>query len=169
MAITTVYFRHKTNRGWRYSALGVGRRPEAAKNRPFFLRIRDAANKYTWQRHETESDAKKAAERTPVARQAQELGLLVDDVTNEANKNRVPIQIAVENYLHDRRFGRPRSIAAYENMFDQWLANLPKDIRFIDQLATPLTLLRDILSIELVHNTGQVNSLGNECFHWNRF
>ena len=140
MAITTVYFRHKTNRGWRYPALGVGRRPEAAKNGPFFLRIRDAANKYTWQRHETESDAKKAAERTPVARQAQELGLLVDDVTNEANKNRVPIQIAVENYLHDRRFGRPRSIAAYENMFDQWLANLPKDIRFIDQLATSRAL-----------------------------
>ena len=140
MAITTVYFRHKTNRGWRYSALGVGRRPEAAKNGPFFVRIRDAANKYKWQKHITESEAKKAAERAPVARQAQELGLLVDDVTNEANKNRVPIKTAVEKYLHERRFGRPRSIAAYENIFDQLLANLPREVRFIDQLATPRAL-----------------------------
>ena len=107
MAITTVYFRHKTNRGWRYSALGVGRRPEAARNGPFFVRIRDAANKYKWQKHGSESEAKKAAERDPVARQAQELGLLVDDITNEANKNRVPIKTAVEKYLHERRFGRP--------------------------------------------------------------
>ena len=45
MAITTVYYRHKTDRGWRYSALGVGRRPEAAKNGPFFIRVRDAAEK----------------------------------------------------------------------------------------------------------------------------
>jgi integrase/recombinase XerD len=140
VAITTVYFRHKTNRGWRYSALGVGRRPEAAKNGPFFVRIRGVANKYKWQKYSTESEAKKAAERAPVARQAQELGLLVDDVTNEANKNRVPIKTAVEKYLHERRFGRPRSIAAYENIFDQLLANLPREVRFIDQLATPRAL-----------------------------
>jgi hypothetical protein len=24
----TAYFRHKTNHGWRYEALGIGRRPE---------------------------------------------------------------------------------------------------------------------------------------------
>ena len=140
MAITTVYFRHKINRGWRYSALGVGRRPETARNGPFFIRVRDAANKYKWLKHETESAAKKAAERAPVTRRAQELGLLNDDVTNEGNKDRVSIKAAVENYLHERRFGRPRSIAAYENMFDQLLANLPKDVRFIDQLATPRVL-----------------------------
>jgi hypothetical protein len=81
VAITTVYYRHKTDRGWRYSALGVGRRPEAAKNGPFYIRVRDAANKYKWQKHNTESAAKEAAERAPVARQAQELGLTLDEVT----------------------------------------------------------------------------------------
>ena len=140
MAITTVYYRHKTNRGWRYSALGVGRRPEVAKSGPFFIRVRDAANKYKWQKHETESAAKEAAELVPVARQASELGLTVDEVTNTANANRRPIQTAIKNYLHDRRFGRPRSIAAYENVFDQLLANLPAGIRFIDQLGTPRAL-----------------------------
>lgn len=140
MAITTVYYRHKTNRGWRYSALRVGRRPEAAKNGPFFIRVRDAANKYKWQKHEAESDARRAADRVPAARQAQELGLTVDDLTNEASTNRISIKTAVENYLQDRRFGRPRSIAAYENAFDQLRENPPRGARFIDQLATPRAL-----------------------------
>jgi hypothetical protein len=103
--------------------LGAGRRPEAVKNGPFYIRVRDAASKYKWQKHDTELAAKKAAERAPVARQAQELGLTVDEVTSTANVNRIAIKIAVENYLHDRRFGRPRSITAYENVFDQLLAN----------------------------------------------
>jgi hypothetical protein len=42
--------------------------------------------------------------------------------------------------LQDRRFARPRSIAVYENAFDQLLKNLPGGVRFIDQLATPRAL-----------------------------
>jgi integrase/recombinase XerD len=140
VAITTIYYRHKTARGWRYSALGIGRRPEAAKDGPFFIRTRDGANKYKWQKHDTENAAKQAAERVPVVRKAQELGLLTDDLTDEANKNRVPVKLAIESYLHERRFGRPRSIAVYENVFDQLLANLPAGVRFIDQLAAPRAL-----------------------------
>jgi hypothetical protein len=68
------------------------------------------------------------------------LGLTVDDLTNEKNANRVSIKTAVENYLLDRRFGRPRSIAAYENAFNQSLENLTRGVKFIDQLATLRTL-----------------------------
>ncbi len=49
----------------------------------------------------------------------------------------MPIKTAVENYLNERRFGRPRSIKVYENVFDQLLENLPGGVKFIDQLATP--------------------------------
>jgi integrase len=118
----------------------VGRRPEAAKNGRYFIRVRNSAGKYQWAKHDTEQAAAKAAKAAPVARQAQELGLTVDDLTNEANTNRISIKTAVENYLRDRRFGRPRSIAAYENAFDQLLENLPRGVRFIDQLATPRAL-----------------------------
>jgi hypothetical protein len=96
VAISTVYLRHKTPHGWRYSALRIGRRSEVAKNGPFFIRVRDGANKYKWQKHDTENAARKAAERAPVARKAQELGLLPDDVTNETNRDRVPTP---EEYL----------------------------------------------------------------------
>jgi len=154
VAITTVYYRHKTDRGWRYSALGIGRRSDAAKTGPFFIRIRDGANKYKWQKHDTEVGAKKAAELAPVARKAQELGLLADDFTNEANKDRVPIKTAVEGYLNERRFGRPRSIKAYENVFDQLLTNLPGGIKFIDQLATPRTLTA---YLQFLHAQGYSN------------
>src|SRR5207245_5465297 len=122
MAIQTVYYRQKiAGTGWRYRPLTVGRRPEVAKNGPYFIRVRDNSGKYQWVKHDTERAAERAAKAAPVARQAQELGLTVDDLTNEANANRIPIKTAVENYLQDRRFGRPRSIAAYENAFDHVL------------------------------------------------
>ena len=141
MAIQTVYYRQKiAGTGWRYRPLRVGRRPEAAKSGPYFIRVRNGAGKYQWVKHDTEQAAAKAATVAPVARQAQELGLTVDDLSNEANANRISIKAAVENYLQDRRFGRPRSIAAYENAFDQLFANLPKGVRFIDQLATSRVL-----------------------------
>jgi hypothetical protein len=140
MAIQTVYSRQKIEgTGWRYRRLAVGRRPEAAKNGPYFIRVRDGADKYQWVKHDT-VQAAKAAKAAPVARKAQALGVAVDDLTNEANTNRVSIKTAIENYLQDRRFGRPRSIAAYENAFDQLLANLPLGVRFIDQLAIPRAL-----------------------------
>ena len=137
MAIQTVYYRQKIQgSGWRYRPLTVGRRPEAAKNGPYFIRVRNGAGKYQWVKHDTEHAAAKAAMAAPVARQAQELGLAIDDLTNEANTNRISIKTAIENYLRDRRFGRPRSIAAYDNAFDQLQANLPAGVRFVDQLAT---------------------------------
>src|SRR5216684_276973 len=136
MATQTVYYRLKIEgTGWRYRPLAVGRRPQAAKNGPYFIRVRDSAGKYQWVKHDTERAAERAAKAAPVARQAQELGLTVDDLTNEANTNRISIKTAVANYLQVRRFGRPRSIAAYENAFDQLLENLPRGVRFIDQLA----------------------------------
>src|SRR5579862_3140959 len=141
MAIQTVYYRQKIEgTGWRYRPLTVGRRPDAAKNGPYFIRVCDRAGKYQWVKHDTEQAAGKATKAAPVARKAQELGLTVDDLTNEANINRISIKTAGENYLPDRRFGRPRSIAAYENAFDQSLENLPRCVRFIDQLATPRAL-----------------------------
>ena len=141
MAIQTVYYRQKiAGTGWRYRPLTVGRRPEAARNGPYFIRVRNNLGKYQWVKHDTEQAAAKAAKTAPVARQAQELGLTGDDLTNETNPNRVSIKTAIEGYLQDRRFGRPRSIAAYLNAFDQLLANLPAGVRFVDQLATTRVL-----------------------------
>ncbi len=102
MAIQTVYYRQKIEgTGWRYRPLTVGRRPEAAKNSPYFIRVRDGGGKYQWVTHHTEQAAEKAAKAGPVARQAQELGLTVDDLTNKANTNRVSIKTAVSD-AHDQ-------------------------------------------------------------------
>jgi hypothetical protein len=47
MAIQTVYYRQKIEQtGWRYRPVTVGRRPEAAKNAHYFIRIRNGAGKY---------------------------------------------------------------------------------------------------------------------------
>ena len=93
MAIQTVYYRQKIEgTGWRYRPLTVGRWPEAAKMGPYFIRVRDSAGKYQWLKHDTELAAGKAAKAAPIARKAQEPGLTVDDLTNEANINRISIE-----------------------------------------------------------------------------
>lgn len=144
MAIETVYYRHKVDgAGWRYSPLSAGRQSDAAKRGPFYIRVKNPAGKYQWQKHESREAANEARITAPVEVKAQSLGLLPDDLTevaSEANKNRTPIKLAVERYKHERRFGRPKSIAAYENTFNQLLANLPRGVRFIDQLAQPAVL-----------------------------
>jgi hypothetical protein len=49
MAVITVYYRQKiAGTGWRYRPLTVGRRPEVAKNGPYFIRVRNGAGKYQW-------------------------------------------------------------------------------------------------------------------------
>ena len=136
---STVYFRHKTSSCWRYEALGIARRPEAAKNGPYYIRVRQKG-KYRWEKHLSELEAKRAAESAPVERKAEALGLLPDDLTNDTNSKRTPIRVAVERYLEERQSGRPRSKAVYKNVFDQLLANLPTGVRFVDQLAVPRAL-----------------------------
>jgi len=69
MAIQTVYYRQKIEgTGWRYRPLTVGRRPEGAKNGPYFIRVRDGAGKCQWVKHDKEQAAEKAAKAAPVAR-----------------------------------------------------------------------------------------------------
>jgi hypothetical protein len=59
---------------WRYRPLTLGRRPEAAKSGPYFIRLRYGAGRYQWVEHDTEQAAEKAAMVGPVARQAQDGG-----------------------------------------------------------------------------------------------
>jgi len=70
------------------------------KEGAFFIRVRDEANKYRWQKHDAEN-ASKQAERVPVVRKAQERGLVTDNFTDAANKNRLPVKLAIESYLHE--------------------------------------------------------------------
>jgi hypothetical protein len=66
---------------------------------------------HEWQKHVTESDAKRAAERAPVARQAQELGLTVKVAIREGRYDyRHEVEVTCEtrpacdkHYLHRLR------------------------------------------------------------------
>jgi hypothetical protein len=68
VAIQTVYYRQKIEgTAWWYRPLMVGRRPEAAKTGPYFVRARDSAGKHQWVKHNTEQAAENAAKAAPVA------------------------------------------------------------------------------------------------------
>ena len=45
-----IYYKRETDHGWRYEALGVGRRPEAVRTGPYYILVREQG-KYRWQKH----------------------------------------------------------------------------------------------------------------------
>ena len=62
MANQTVYHRQKIQgTGWRYRPLTVGP-PKAARNGPYFIRVRNSAGMYQWVRHDTEQAAAKVVD-----------------------------------------------------------------------------------------------------------
>ena len=140
MAIETVCYRHKTDGAWRYSALGIGRRPEAAKHGPYFIRIRNAAGKYQWVKHETEAAAKEAAKLAPMAQKAQDLGLTLDDVTKHRECKSHLDQDRDRKLSTRAPFRSPAKYHSIRERIRSVLANRPQGVRFVDQLATPAKL-----------------------------
>jgi integrase len=141
MAILTVYYRSKVaGQGWRYIAIGPGRQPEAARVGPYFVRVRDAAGKYQWTRHESREAANAAKKIAPAERTTPGRESVADDLTDADKTNRITIRAAVENFKHTHRFDRPKSRAAYNNIYGNLLTILPRGIRFVDQLTKRATL-----------------------------
>jgi integrase/recombinase XerD len=139
MPIQRVYFRHKLEgKGWRYTPLSAGRQIDAAKKGPFFIRVRNLAGKYQWQKHETRDGANKAKELAPVERKAAALGLIESDALSA--ENRTSVKAAAATYQDFRKVHRPRSQQNYRNILKLLTENLPLGVRFIDQLAKPAAL-----------------------------
>jgi integrase/recombinase XerD len=132
---TSIYFRRKTEKGWRYIPLRVGARP-ADCVAPFYIRVRNEARKYQWMPQDSIESARDASKNQPLVRAAQARGISVDEHSNAANTNRTSIVEAVKAFLYRHRDDRPKTVQAYTTTLTQLLANLPRGIRFVDQLAT---------------------------------
>jgi len=135
----SVYVRLQIDRkGWRYRAVppGRGRRPDWVKG-PFFVRFTDARGKQVWSEPQgTIEKAQEFAEQTAEVLAAQAKGLTVEEAQDLANIGRTPVKVAVEKFLDLHRNDRPKTVQQYTNALKHLLANLPRKIRFIDQLGT---------------------------------
>jgi integrase/recombinase XerD len=134
--MASVYTRMKIEgKGWRYRAVptGRGRRP-ADVQAPFYLRY-SVNGKQTWSSpYNTLEDAKRNAETIAHALEARSKGLTVVELGEVRNANRLPIETAVQQYLHVRRNKARKTVMAYTSALSEFVDSLPPDIRFVDEV-----------------------------------
>jgi len=135
----SVYVRLKIpGKGWRYKAVppGRGRRPDWVKS-PFYVRFTDFRGKQVWSEPQaTIEKAQELADQTAEVLKAHAKGLTVKEAQDIANANRTPIKVAVAKFLDLHRNDRPKTVQQYTNALNHVLTNLPRKVRFIDQLGT---------------------------------
>src|SRR6266699_962787 len=132
--MASVYARFKGPQGWEYQRVGKGRPPKGAK---FHIRFTDAQGKRCWsQPFDTPQQAQENADGVALATQAAAQGLTVAEYQDQTNAGRTPIKVAVERFLKLHRNDRPKTVKQYNLALTHLLANLPRGMRFIKDLAT---------------------------------
>src|SRR5947209_18642709 len=133
-SMASVYARFKGPQGWEYQRVGKGRPPKGAK---FHIRFTDAQGKRCWsQPFDTPQQAQENADGVALATQAAAQGLTVAEYQDQTNAGRTPIKVAVERFLKLHRNDRPKTVKQYNLALTHLLANLPRGVRFIKDLAT---------------------------------
>jgi len=132
--MASVYARFKGPQGWEYQRVGKGRPPKGAK---FHIRFTDAQGKRCWsQPFDTPQQAQENADGVALATQAAAQGLTVAEYQDQTNAGRTPTKVAVERFLKLHRNDRPKTVKQYNLAVTHLLANLPRGVRFIKDLAT---------------------------------
>ena len=131
--MAAVYARFRGSQGWEYQKVGRGRQPKDAK---FHIRFTDAQGKRRWsQPYNTPQEAQENAAGVKVATQAAAQGLTIKEFQTVTNAGLTPIKAAVETFLKLHRNDRPKTIAQYAGALNHLLANLPRGVRFVKELA----------------------------------
>jgi integrase len=132
--VPSVYARFKTPQGWEYQKIAKGRPPKGAK---FHIRFTDAQGKRRWsQPYDSPQEAQENAAGVALATEAAAQGLTVAEYQNQINTGRTSIKAAVEKFLQLHRNDRPKTVAQYKGALTHLLANLPRGVRFVKELAT---------------------------------
>jgi hypothetical protein len=133
-SMASVYARFEGPQGWEYQRVGKGRPPKSAK---FHIRFTDAQGERCWsQPFDTPQQAQENADGVALATQAAAQGLTVAEYQDQTNAGRTPIKVAVERFLKLHRNDRPKTVKQYNLALTHLLANLPRGVRFIKDLAT---------------------------------
>jgi integrase len=132
--MASVYARFRGPQGWEYQKVGRGRPPKDAK---FHIRFTDALGKRRWsQPYNTPQEAQENANGIAVATQAAAQGLTVDEFQDTINAGRTTVKNAIGAFLKLHRNDRPKTVQQYEGALNHLLANLPRGVKFVKELAT---------------------------------
>ncbi len=113
--------------------IGRGRRPEWAKA-PFHVRFTQMGRQVWSPPFDTMEAAQEFQDGTKELVTARAAGLTVAEVQDVANANRRPIKTAIEKFLDRKRKKADTTVANYSFILYQFLAWLPRSVRFVDQL-----------------------------------
>ena len=129
--------------GWRFLAVpgGQGRKPEwlavakeaaARGERGFQYRLPDG--NWSEPKFRTVKAAQEAAENAPTERVAASHGLTVAEVKHPDNAQRIPIKSAMDSFLRIAQKKSAKTVNKYEYVLNEFVNQLPKDVKFIDQI-----------------------------------
>ena len=133
----SIYVRQKNNKGaWRFRKVREGRGIKTGDLRPPFY-IRPFVNgKQVWNRLSAASfkEAREDADRTADALEAHSKGLTVAEADALANSHRMPIKLAVETYLQQKRSKAKKTVAQYRLTLNEFVEALGK-VRYMDEIS----------------------------------
>lgn len=112
--------------------LGRGRRP--ADSPPYYVRFTLSGKQIWSDPYPTLKEAEEAAAELPDLREAQTRGITLSELTGQRNAQRVPIRVAVDVYLEQKRSKAPKTLAQYRSTLNELLTALSGKARFLDEI-----------------------------------
>lgn len=132
--MASIYRREKADgKGWRYVRVNLGRGRRPADSPPYYIRFSINGKRQWSDPYPTLEDAQDAAESLPNVIEAQSKGISLGELTELRNANRVPIKVAVETYLDQKKSKSPKTVAQYRLALNEFTESLGK-IRFMDEI-----------------------------------
>ena len=165
---------------WRYQSIEEGRGKRTGKLLgPFYIRPTVKLNgtaTQPWVKLTAENfdDAKTEAEHRSAAFEAAAKGLTVAEAESVSNAGRIPIKVAIENFLEKKRKKTHSTQENYNYILNEFRESLPCGVRFIDQIdgkvldafmkalegkaASPRTIYNKVLVVSLMLKAAGVSN-----------
>ena len=137
--MAAIYRRAKVEgKGWRYVRVNVGRGRRPAEVPPYYVRFTIDGKRKWSDPYDSLKEAQEAAEALPDVLEASSRNITLDELAQQRNANRVPIRVAVDIYLDQKKTKSPKTVLQYRLTLNQFRESLGK-VRFMDEI-TPEVL-----------------------------
>jgi integrase/recombinase XerD len=134
----SIYTRSKNAKGqWRYEKVKTGRGIKTGGLKgPFHLRYTTDDGKQAWwpDKPEQYEDALELDDKIGGMLAAKQQGLTIAEYEDRTNANRVPIKIAIEGFLEQKKNKAKKTVAAYTLHLHDFMDSLPSKTRFVDEI-----------------------------------
>jgi integrase/recombinase XerD len=131
--MAAIYRRERVEgKGWRYVRVNLGRGRRPAEMPPYYVRFTVGGKRNWSDPYDTLKDALDAAQTLPDVIEAASKNITLDELTEQRNANRVPIRVAVDTYLEQKKSKSRKTVLQYRLALNQFLES--GKVRFMDEI-----------------------------------